>query len=82
MYPFKCNTVLSHLGYAKMPYISQQRDGCQLNWFQLQLCCLIPRPLPDFILEKNWEKAWDQNYVTDRQWWTRLVQTESTVSGP
>ena len=32
-------------------------------------------------LEKNWEKAWDQNYATDRKWWTRLVQTESTISG-
>jgi len=23
-------------------------------------------------VEKNQEKAWDQNYVTDRKWWTRL----------
>ena len=44
---------------------------------------LVPRPLPDrFYLaavEKNQEKAWDQNYVTDQKWWTRLVQTESTL---
>ena len=44
---------------------------------------LVPRPLPDrFYLaavEKNREKAWDQNYVTDQKWWTRLVQTESTL---
>jgi len=30
-------------------------------------------------VEKNWEKAWDHCYVTDRKWWTRLVQTESTL---
>ena len=42
-----------------------------------------------WAVEKNREKAWDQNYVTDRKWWTRLVRnvtrfvlTESTVSGP
>ena len=33
---------------------------------------LIPRPLPDSIyvaaMEKNQEKAWDQNYVTDQKW--------------
>ena len=44
---------------------------------------LVPRPLPDrFYLaavEKNQEKAWDQNYITDQKWWTRLVQTESTL---
>ena len=28
---------------------------------------------------ENREKAWDQNYVTDRKWWTRLVRTESTL---
>ena len=46
---------------------------------------LVPRPLPDFISQpwrKIREKAWDQNYVTDQKWWTRLVQTESTISGP
>ena len=31
-------------------------------------------------MEKNREKAWDICYVTDRKWWTRLVQTESTIS--
>ena len=24
--------------------------------------------------EKSWEKAWDQNYVTDWKWWTQLVR--------
>ena len=24
-------------------------------------------------MEKNREKAWDQNYVIDWKWWTRLV---------
>ena len=37
----------------------------------------VPRPLAlRFYLaamEKNQEKAWDQYYVTDRKWWTRLV---------
>ena len=28
---------------------------------------------------KNREKAWEQNYVMDRKWWTQLVQTESTL---
>ena len=28
----------------------------------------------------NREKAWDQNYIMDREWWTRLVQTESIIS--
>ena len=40
-------------------------------------------PGPSQILSrscgKNWEKAWDQNYVMDWKWWTRLVQTESTL---
>ena len=27
---------------------------------------------------KNREKAWDQNYVTDRKWWTRLVRNVDT----
>jgi len=43
-----------------------------------------PQATPRFYLaamEKNWEKAWDQNYVTDRKWWTRFVLTESTISG-
>jgi len=31
-------------------------------------------------MEKNREKAWDQSYVTDRKWWTRLVQTKSTIA--
>ena len=31
------------------------------------------------VVEKNREKAWDQNYVTNRKWWTQLVQTESTL---
>ena len=30
---------------------------------------------------ENQEKAWDHCYITDWKWWTRLVQTESTVSG-
>ena len=28
---------------------------------------------------ENQEKAWDHCYVMDRKWWTRLVQTESTL---
>ena len=24
------------------------------------------------VVEKNWEKAWDQYYVMDRKWWTRF----------
>ena len=39
---------------------------------------LVPRPLPDFISQPAVEK----NYVTDRKWWIRLVQTEFTISGP
>ena len=37
---------------------------------------------PRFYLaavEKNWEKAWDQNYVTDRKWWTWLVRNVATI---
>ena len=30
-------------------------------------------------MEKSWEKAWDHYYVKNRKWWTRLVQTESTL---
>ena len=36
-----------------------------------------PQATPKFYLtavEKNWEEAWNQNYVTDRKWWTQLVQ--------
>ena len=29
---------------------------------------------------ENWEKAWDQNYVTDQKWWTRLVCNVDSVS--
>ena len=25
------------------------------------------------VEKKNWEKAWDQNYVMNRKWWTLLV---------
>ena len=42
-----------------------------------------PQATPRFYLgavEKNWEKAWDQNYVTDRKWWTRLVRNVDSVS--
>ena len=57
------------------------------------LSCSQPRPqaTPRFYLaavEKNPEKAWDQNYITDRKWWTqyvmwtRFVLTESTISDP
>ena len=31
-------------------------------------CSLVPRPLYLTAVEKNREKAWDQNYVTDRKW--------------
>jgi len=27
-------------------------------------------------VEKNWEKAWEQNYVTDRKWWTLLISPD------
>ena len=30
-------------------------------------------------MEKNREKAWDQNYVTDKKWWTWFV-THASVS--
>ena len=44
---------------------------------------LVPRPHPDFIsqpaMEKNREKAWEQNYVMDRKWWTRLVRNVDSV---
>jgi len=30
-------------------------------------------------MEKNREKAWDQNYVMDRKWWTRLVRNVDSV---
>jgi len=44
----------------------------------------LPRPqgTPRSYLtavEKNREKAWDHCYVTDRKWWTWLVQIESTL---
>ena len=32
-------------------------------------------------MEKNREKAWDYCYVNSWKWWTRIVQTESTISG-
>ena len=43
-----------------------------------------PRPQvpPRFYLaavEKNWEKAWDQNYVMDRKWWTQSVCNVDSV---
>ena len=31
------------------------------------------------LFHSRGEKAWDQNYVTDRKWWTLLVQTEPTL---
>ena len=35
---------------------------------------LASSPGPSQILSRsrgeNWEKAWEQNYVTDRKWWT------------
>ena len=35
---------------------------------------------PSQILSRSHgEKSWDQNYTTDRKWWTRLVQTKSTL---
>ena len=36
-----------------------------------------PQAPPKFCLaavEKSWEKAWNQNYVTNRKWWTQLVR--------
>ena len=41
-----------------------------------------PQVIPRFYLAavgKNREKAWDHYYVTDWRWWTRLVQTKSTL---
>ena len=38
-----------------------------------------PRSHPRF--STNWENAWDHCYVTGWKWWTRIVQTESTISG-
>ena len=32
---------------------------------------------PEFclaVVEKNWEKAWYQYYVTGQKWWIRLVR--------
>ena len=44
----------------------------------------LPRPqaTPRFYLaamEKNREKAWDQNCITDRKWWTRLVRRDAVL---
>ena len=62
---------------------------CRLLWYlcslaqEMYIASLIPMQVtPRFYLtamEKNQEKVWDQNYITDRKWWTRLVQTESTL---
>ena len=30
-------------------------------------------------MEKNQEKAWDQNYVTDWKWWTQSVRNVDSV---
>ena len=41
-----------------------------------------PQATPRFYLaavEENREKAQDQNYVTDRKWWTRLVGNVDSV---
>ena len=50
-----------------------------------QISVALSPVTPRFYLaamEKNWEKTWDQNYVTDRKWWTRFVLTEPTISSP
>ena len=78
-------------------YISQPVSCCSWSGLlhitlrTIENSSLVPRPLPRFYLaavKKNREKAWDQNYVTDWKWWTRLykqspryVLTESTISG-
>ena len=61
-------------GHIKLPVVAAT----------IYICNLVPRPCttPWFYLaamEKNREKTWDQNYVTDRKWWTRLVQTKSML---
>ena len=70
--------------------------GAKSRWWVQQLICNIfeinpflavklassPGPSQLIAVEKYREKAWDQNYVTDWKWWTRLVQTESTISSP
>ena len=57
----------------RMAAVMQQFD------YMKGICCsLVPR----FYLasmEKNREKAWDQNYVMDRKWWTRLVRNVDSV---
>ena len=67
---------------------SERGRHCPLLWrismaFEVMRACytdsLVPRPLPDFILQP-WRKIGrrpgiktTQNYVTDRKWWTRFV---------
>ena len=60
----------------------QPLNSYQLNtagYFNaLHLCVAQPRPQPTsrLYLAAVEKKAWDQNYVTDWNWWTWLVQTE------
>ena len=75
------------LTFINCPVRSCSRVNMKLGKRELQpLAILIlahstPRFYPAAV-EKNREKAWDQNYVTKRKWWTPLVQTESTISAP
>ena len=73
--------VKGHCTLAHSSSNLSQRTEKEMKWWS----SLVPRPLPDFISQpwkKNWEKAWDHKYVTERKWWTRFVLTESTISSP
>ena len=73
--------VKGHCTLAHSSSNLSQRTEKEMKWWS----SLVPRPLPDFISQpwkKNWEKAWDHKYVTERKWWTQFVLTESTISSP
>ena len=72
-------------------YIRGIEDERSCGTFRLSLSgswlrpSLVPRPLPDFILQL-WRKIGGRPgtitvYVTDRKWWTRFRNDGSTMCG-
>ena len=59
--------------------------GVYVHVYCMCVCSMYypcPQASPRFCLasvEKNREKAWDQNYVTDRKWWTWLARNMDSV---
>ena len=77
---FTCLPSYRYSSFTLRAYLCWRHTYCQ--WPIIKLTSLVPRPLQDFI-SQPWRKIGRRPGIKTMpqtgKWWTRLVQTESTL---